>query len=241
MPKYFVEPGAVRGEKAQLEGETAHHLKRVLRIKAGESVILCDGNGMDYNCVVESIEPLVLSVDSRRECKTELPSRITLYQAMLKSDKMEWIIQKSVEIGVYEIVPVYTEHSVIKPKNDKDNKTVRYQKIAESAAGQSMRGIVPIVHKPMEWKEALEHAAGRFMLAAHEKEYETKLQDFRAKLPELPEELGLWIGPEGGFSKKEVLEMEKAGFSPVSLGPRILRAETAAIAALSQIAGMLEI
>ena len=222
MPKYFVD------KTLQLKDETIHHLKRVIRIRLGEEVILCDGKSMDYHCTVESLEPFNLKVNSRQESKTEPKCKITLYQAMPKADKFEWIIQKAVELGVYSIVPVYTAHCIA--KITKAVKIARYQKIAESAAGQCMRGIIPQVQQPMPLEDAIKTTNG-LMLATHEKEKENKIPGINS----YPKDIGLWIGPEGGFSKKEIETMEGAGFSIVSLGPRILRTETAAIAAIAQI------
>ena len=221
MPKYFV------GKDLQPDSDTIHHLKRVLRIRAGEEIILCDGNALDYYCIVKSLEPFAIKVKYTKKCETELPCNVTLYQSVPKSDKLEWIIQKTVELGISSIIPVYTEFSIVKTV-----KVERCQKIAESAAGQSMRGIIPIVYKPIKWKEALETTTA-LNIAAYEKEKQytikTALESLNTK------EIALWIGPEGGFSKKEVNDMETAGFQMISLGPRILRTETAAIAALAQI------
>ena len=281
MPKYFVDE--IKGQAFRLEGDVAHHLKRVLRVRPGEKIILCNGKAMDFYCIIEDTEPLTLVVENYKESKTELPYKITLYQAMPKSDKLEWIIQKSVELGVHSIVPVYTEHSVVRYKSQSQNKnggntkTARYQKIAEAAAGQSMRGIIPKVYLPMPWEEAFEmamayKAAGGLIIAAHEKEQKQTIKSVlntggnphfinttasnsialnnSISLDTISSnitisskgfnEIGLWIGPEGGFSEKEIEVMEKSGFKLVSLGPRILRAETAAIAALAQITLMIE-
>jgi len=254
MPKYFAHE--IQGQTFRLEGDVAHHLKHVLRVRTGEKVILCDGKSTDYHCVIESLDPLTLVIEHHQESKTELPCKITLYQGMPKADKLEWIIQKSVELGVHAIVPVYTEHCVVRSKpsgqaqGKQDTKLLRYQKISEAAAGQSMRGIIPKIHSPMSWKEAFEmattnRAVDGLMLAAHEKEQIQTLKTITAHISasqslKEPMEIGLWIGPEGGFSEKEIEAMEASSFKLVSLGPRILRAETAAIAAVAQIAMMVE-
>ena len=270
MPKYFFNKIIGPGQILQLEGELEHHLKRVLRVRLGERVILCNGEALDFHCVIKSLEPLTIIVESYEESRTELPCKITLYQAMPKSDKLEWIIQKSVELGVHSIVPVYTEHSVVRHKSDHGHnahsqniKMARYQKIAEAAAGQSMRGIVPKVHLPMSWDNALEMTMahkvdGGLIIAAHEKEQKqtiktalnnkcyfsnnisSNINSSNTNPPKIPNEIGLWIGPEGGFSEKEVGVMEKLGVELISLGPRILRTETATIAALAQIILIIE-
>jgi len=218
MPKYFVE-----NPPNGLSGETIHHLKRVLRVRVGDEVILCDGAGMDYLSKVESLEPFRLKVVEPRRCLTEPRCKVTLYQAMAKSDKMDWIVQKAVELGVCSVVPVFTEFSVAKKA-----KTERYQKIAESAAGQSMRGIIPQVQQAVDFADIVK--GGGFNIAPHPYAKPTIKQ-----LTGLPDEVNLWIGPEGGFSPGEAEAMAAAGFHLVSLGARILRTETAALAALTQI------
>jgi len=266
MPKYFVDKLSGEGQTFLLEGDVAHHLKRVLRARIGEKITLCNGKSMDFYCEITRLEPLTLVIEHCQESKTELPCKIILYQGMLKSDKLEWIIQKSIELGVHSIVPVYTKHSVVRKPSGQDTKMIRYQKIAESAASQSMRGIIPIVHSPIPWEEAFKKAiadkpANRLTIAAHEKEQSQTLKNmfYEALLSgdqyfsntasnittqntsaETSKEIGLWIGPEGGFSEDEIKAMESFGFQLVSLGPRILRAETAAIAALAQIVIMIE-
>lgn len=223
MPKYFVDEGMRLGE------DTVRHLRTVLRAKVGEKIILCDGQAVDYHCVVESLDPFRYRVESREESGTEPRCKITLYQAMPKADKLEWIVQKAVELGVHAVVPVYTERSI-----NKNARLDRLQKIAESAAGQSMRGIIPNVCLPVSMDEAMKLAMSGtdYMLAAHE-----KADQGMGNLPDEDEinGIGLWIGPEGGFSEKETAAMEGAGFRLMSLGPRILRTETAAIAAIAQI------
>ena len=225
MPKYFLDN--IEGQIIDPGSEITHHLKNVLRTRVGEKIILCDGKENDYLCTVDSLEPFLLRLENMQRCCTEPPCKITLYQALVKSDKFEWIIQKSVELGVHSIVPVLTEYSI-----RKNTKAERFQKIAESAAGQSMRGIIPQIYPQMPWKDALCSAKG-YIIAAHISCSRHSIK--QAFEGHIPNEINLWIGPEGGFSKSEVENMKKAGFNFVSLGSRILRAETAAITALAQI------
>ena len=269
MPKYFVDVSVLQQEMVKLEGDTAHHLERVLRVRVGDEVILGDNLGFDYHCRIESIKPLMLRIEERKICLTESSFPVTLYQGVPKSQKLELIIQKATELGVSKIVPVYTEHSVVKDKhNSGGGKLARLQKIAESAAGQSMRGFVPEVGGFMTWAEIFGEARNdinsgicsdlynegthkRLKIAAHEKEdkhtiksvMEREASEREASESNLSnlsnssnsKSIDLWIGPEGGFSASEIDEMLKCGFHLVSLGPRILRTETAAIAALAQI------
>ena len=223
MPKYFV------NEDFSLNEETIHHLKRVLRIKLGDKIILCDGKGFDYHVSICNLNPLEFTVDNKIACNTELDYKITLYQALPKSDKLELIVQKSVELGVYEIVPIITEHCDARPNLNKIN---RYQKISESAAGQSMRGIIPKIYNPIKLCDAIQDSS-KPMLVAHEK----ATANFLAIAPKVVkgDSLGIWVGPEGGFSQTEIELMEQSGFETFSLGPRILRTETAAIAAIAML------
>ena len=235
MPKYFIDDP--KGVSIKLEGEIAHHLERVLRVRVGERVILCNGKSVDYHCIVESVNPLNLRVESQKDSETEPILKLNLYQSIPKSDKLEWIIQKSVELGVHSIIPIISEHSVVK-KISGSGKMKRYQKIAESAAGQSMRGIIPKVHEPITMEEALRYAKG-LMLAALEPSLKDLKQTAKKALDAVHfdnlNEIALWIGPEGGFSLNEVELMKNEAFNFISLGPRVLRTETAAIAAVAQI------
>lgn len=218
MSKYF-----------NVDDNTVHHLKRVLRIRIGDVFIFCDDKQMDHQCVVTSLEPFAYEIIQSEKCQTELSCRISLYQAVPKADKLEWIVQKAVELGAYEIVPIYTEHCDVRSLSE--IKHTRMQKIAESAAGQSMRGIIPQVILPMDFSYALERAkpSSSLQIVAHEK----ATQAF-AK-PNLHENISIWIGPEGGFSHNEIESFVKCGFQIVNLGSRILRTETAAIAILAAI------
>ena len=233
MPKYFVR------ENMSLDKETEHHLKRVLRIRVGDKLTLCDGNGYDYHAIVDSLEPLSFEITAKEECKTELDYKITLYQALPKSDKLEWVIQKAVELGVYSIVPVLTEHCDVRPNS---KKLPRYQKIAEAAAGQGMRGIVPQINEAITFERAIELVRNKncddcTMITAHEKA-STSIKSTIVNCK--PKEIGLWVGPEGGFSSNEIDVMEQNGFKIVSLGKRILRTETAAITAMAMIQAVME-
>jgi len=237
MPKYFFEQSKplTIGDEIILEGDTAFHLTNVLRVRQGEKLILCNGDNTDYATAITSVAKNIFCiVENILPCTTEPKHRVTLYQAMPKGDKMDLIIQKAVELGVHEICPVITSRSLIKIK-DGEKKAERYNRIAESAAGQSMRGIIPKVHKPINLKDA---AANNLTFVAYEEEQafslKTALQSFDSY------EISIWIGPEGGFTPEEILSLQKQGAAPVSLGKRILRTETAAIAAIAQILCFLE-
>jgi len=229
MPKYFVTPDAVTENSIVIEGEDAKHIGTVLRARVGEKLTVCDGYNRDYECTIEEIEKnrVLLSIDSSAECEAESELKITLFQALPKADKMELILQKCTELGVTEFVPVATERAVVKlDKKDKAKKTERWQKIAESAAKQSGRGVVPKVHEPVSFAEAVKMASlldGSIIPYELEEENGLKefAKDFKGKT------LGIFIGPEGGFAQSEVEKCLEAGFKSITLGKRILRTETA--------------
>jgi 16S rRNA (uracil1498-N3)-methyltransferase len=248
MPKYFfTEDNSVSSiSSLVLKGETAHHLLHVLRLKPGAEVTLCDGKCMDYSAVLEETDTKRLTcrfkLSALTPCNTELRTPVTLYQSLPKGDKMEWVVQKAVELGVYKIAPLYSAHSLAK---NAEKKIPRYQKIVEAAAGQSMRGIIPEVSQPLSFNQALAgmNALDCVLVACSPSEAPDNA------LPVRPGEflrtvspcaISLWVGPEGGFSPKEIVALIAAGATPISLGQRVLRTETAALAALAQITALLE-
>jgi len=231
MPKYFFDPRQITGDTVTVEGTTAHHLLHVLRMAAGDSVTLCDGAGTDYTATIEATKKVQITfkLTNPQKCLTELPVRIVLYQALPKGDKMELIIQKCVELGVGEIVPVMTTNCIARIK-DVEKKAARYQLVAESAAGQSMRGIVPRVSPAIVFENAVAQIDGSGQtLVTHELEQELSLVNALAPT----DTINIWVGPEGGFTTQEIVTLKRHGAVAVSLGPRILRAETAAIAAVA--------
>lgn len=233
MPRYFVEKEDMHGEIIFIKNGDAKHLGRVLRAKAGDIVEVCDGDGMDYSCVVVDVkkDEIRLEIESATPCQSEPETSITLFQAIPKGDKMETVIQKCVEIGVCRIVPVAAERCVSKP-NEKDfaKKRERWQKISLSASKQSGRGRVPEIGDMVSFKEAAKMCAELDGAAiAYEKEEKTGLNDFVKNFS--GKSLGLFIGPEGGFSEEEIKTAQLHGASAVSLGRRILRTETAGMAA----------
>jgi 16S rRNA (uracil1498-N3)-methyltransferase len=172
-------------------------------------------------------------------CKSEPQTKITLYQAVPKGDKLELVIQKCVELGVVEIVPVITSRTIARAK-DCAKKHTRYQRVAESAAGQSMRGIIPTVCEAVSFEAALNMTTATevLTLVAYEEERTTTLKTALGN--NSADSVNIWIGPEGGFASEEIEALKHSGAIPVSLGTRILRTETAAIAAVAQIICLLE-
>lgn len=245
MQHFFVTPEQVEGEYIRITGTDVNHIRNVLRMKKKEQLEISDGNNLKYLCEIESMEnsEVRARILKRYETDTEPAADIILFQGLPKSDKMEWIVQKAVELGVHEIVPVATKRAVVKLDEKKARKkTERWQAISESAAKQAGRGIVPEVKNVMSYDEALSYAAGLthvlipYELAQGMEETKKRFSEIRKK-----ETVGIFIGPEGGFEKEEVQKaMEKAGAKPVTLGKRILRTETAGLAVLSVLMYLLE-
>lgn len=229
MPKFFIKKNEISRGQVRLLGEDEKHIKTVLRAREGEEVTLCDGEGMDYLCRIASLERgVLLDVLSKTPCETEPKTKLTLYQGLPKADKMEWIIQKCVEIGIDRIVPMATERAIVKLDKKEGKKLERWQKIAEAAAKQSGRGKIPEVsQRALKFAEAVEEAAGLDgAVIPYEKEPpENGLRQFAAGFS--GKTAGIFIGPEGGFSEEEIASAKEKGIRPISLGKRILRTETA--------------
>ncbi len=237
MHRFYVENFSGNGNTIDITGSDVNHIKNVLRLKDGDEIIVGDGTGNDYTCSIESIEKdrvTAVICDVTRNA-AELETKIILFQGMPKSDKLELIIQKAVELGVYEIVPVITKRTVVKIENNKaEKKLERYNAIAASAAKQSGRGVIPKVMPFMSFPEALSYAEGLDMNIipyenAEGMEYaRSVIKDIKGR-----KTLGIFIGPEGGFAKEEAEAAAAMGAKCISLGKRILRTETAGLAALS--------
>lgn len=238
MPKFFFDPRTVRDGVVTLDGENAKHLIKVLRIREGDGLILCDGASFDYDATVKSVakDSLEAYLIKKYENPAEPETKITLFQGLPKGDKLSYIVEKAVEAGVCEIAPVLLKRSVARSdKKDFAKKAERYQKIAESAAKQSNRGIIPAV-SPLH---SLDEVIARrdifdLLLMPYECEREDSLKNALAACPDA-KKIAVIIGPEGGFDEEEVQRLTKAGFRSVSLGTRILRTETAGIASIFQI------
>ncbi len=238
MYQFFVEPSQIQDKKVIITGSDVNHMKNVLRMKPGEEIAVRNGvDGKEYRCGIEEFaqDQVICSLRFVKEEGVELPSKIYLFQGIPKADKMELIVQKAVELGVFEVIPVAVKRCVVKLDEKKArSKTARWQGIAESAAKQCKRGIIPVVREPVTMKEA----------AALAREMDVKLipyelADDMARTKSIIEAIrpggsvGVFIGPEGGFEESEVAEALAAGIEPVTLGKRILRTETAGLVVLS--------
>ena len=236
MTRFFVTPGDMASSDILLTGENAAHAK-VLRLKAGEQVITCDGDGMECCCEVVSVQPdrVVLTVLSRQESRTEAAVRVSMYMAYPKADKLEHVIQKATELGAHEIVAFPSARCVSRPDEKSLRKKVeRWQKIAASAAEQSGRGRIPQVVTLGSYAEAL-NRAGQADLAIlfYENEHATTLR--MALESGSYKSVALLSGPEGGLEEREVEQASAAGLKVCTLGTRILRCETAPLCGLSAV------
>lgn len=237
MQQFFAEPSWIRENKIYMQGADVNHIKNVLRMKPGEDVRVSDGGGKAYLCCIHSYEGQTAVLDILKELDpdTELPSRIVLFQGLPKGDKMEWIVQKAVELGVYRIVPFAAKRSVVKLDEKKaEKKQARWQLIAKGAAEQSGRGIIPEVGAVCSFAEAL-RMAGELDVVLIPYELEEGMKETARILEGITpgQSVGIFIGPEGGFEEEEVEQAKMAGAHAVTLGKRILRTETAGPAVLS--------
>ena len=239
MQRFFAEPYQIQEEESKitLTGSDLNHMKNVLRLRIGEEVWISDGSKKEYHCTIEEFmeDCAILHILEAEEAGYELPNQIYLFQGLPKGDKMELIIQKAVELGVYSIVPVEMKRCVVKLDEKKaQKKTARWQQISESAAKQSKRMLIPEVKRVMTWKEALAFAKELdvllvpYELAKGMKETREIISSIKSD-----QSIGIFIGPEGGFAQEEVQAAIEAGAKPVTLGKRILRTETAGMTMLS--------
>lgn len=245
MYQFFVEPSQIQGKRIVITGGDVNHIRNVLRMKIGEEIAVSNGtDGKEYRCGIEEFteDEVICTLRFVKEDGLELPARVTLFQGLPKADKMEFIVQKMVELGAYRIVPVATKRAVVKLDEKKAKTRVgRWQAIAEAAAKQSKRRIVPQVGEVCTMKEALVQAASMDL-----KLIPYELSEGMAKTRELIEkaapgqEIAIFIGPEGGFEEAEVSMAMEAGFVPVTLGKRILRTETAGLTVMAWLMYRLE-
>lgn len=245
MYQFFVEPSAILGNRVTITGKDVNHIKNVLRMKIGEEIAVSNGmDGKEYRCGIEAFteDEVICTLRFVKEDALELPSKVYLFQGLPKADKMELIIQKAVELGVYQVIPVSCKRAVVKLDEKKaKSKIARWQGIAEAAAKQSKRGIIPEVKEVMTMKEAISYSE-----ACHVRIIPYELAEGMEKTKEIigslkpGENVAIFIGPEGGFEEAEVTAAMESGIVPITLGKRILRTETAGMTVLSWIMYQLE-
>lgn len=232
MHRFIVKDGLQAGAEVCFSAEEAAHAFKVLRLRAGEQVELSDGEGRLYAAELKEVSKENVSAQVIGELDSkEAPVRITLYQGYPKADKLELIVQKLTELGAFSVVPVVMERSVAKPDpKDKGKRRERLSRIAQEAAKQCGRGMVLQVEEAITWKQALARIEQHELsLMPWEDARDTHLKDVFARQPDA-KDIAVVIGPEGGISEKEAEQARDAGALCVTLGSRILRTETAAIA-----------
>ena len=238
MNRFFVDiDGSDVGTDINITGGDVNHIRNVLRLKVGEQIVVSDGRGRDYTCRISQIDTdvVICNIEDINDNFAELPVEVTLFQGYPKSDKMDLIVQKMVELGVHRIVPVFTARTIVKLDQKKAaKKTDRYQTIAESAAKQSGRGIIPEITEPVSFADALKMAKDLDMNIIPYEEAEG-IEQSRKVISDISghRSLGIFIGPEGGFAREEVGQAQAIGAECITLGHRILRTETAGLAVMS--------
>ncbi len=234
MPRFFVRKDQIEDGKVIILGDDAHHISRSLRMAIGEHITVCDMQKVEYECVLCEFlaDRVVADIISEKKCDTEPPFIAHIYQALPKGDKLDSVIQKSVECGAYSITTFNSERCIAKEKGDEENKLKRRNKIALEAAKQSGRGIIPEICSTVSYSEMLKRAMeADIVLFCYEGDGTVPLKDFLSESRsrfngEMPR-ISAIVGSEGGFSLSEVEKAKELGIVPVGLGKRILRTETA--------------
>ena len=247
MYQFFVEPTQIDigNRTVWITGADVNHIKNVLRMKVGEEFAVSNGqDGKEYRCAIRTFHDAMIECELRfiKEDGVELPAKIYLFQGLPKADKLELIIQKAVELGVYQVIPVETKRSIVKLDEKKAKaKTARWQQISEAAAKQSKRGIIPEIKEPMSFAKALQMAEAMdvklipYELAEGMEKTRSLIESIKPG-----QSIAIFIGPEGGFDEAEVEAAKQAGIEPITLGRRILRTETAPLAILAWLGYWLE-
>jgi 16S rRNA (uracil1498-N3)-methyltransferase len=237
MNRFFVNPNQIEEQIIRIvRKEDLHHIKNVLRLRAGDRIQVSDGVQWEYEGIIgqHELEGLKVEIVQRQAFAREPRVHITLFQGIPKQGKMDFIIQKAVELGVSELVPVFMARTVATDKGNFGKKLVRYEMIAEEAAAQCGRGIVPYIRQAIPFSkitEVLDPEAT--ILFLYENERNITINEILRGLPSIPKRLALIVGPEGGFDEKEAELLKEKGISCVTLGKTILRTETAGLAALA--------
>lgn len=239
LHRFFVAPQAIRDNRVLMRGPVVHQIRDVLRLKPGDAIVLLDNSGWAYRVEIVTLDREALRgrVVDKWRLETEAVTRITLYQGLLKGQKFEWVLQKGTELGVAAFVPLLAARCVIGSLEDvTEVRMARWQKIIVEAAEQAGRAILPSISAAMLFAHACEQAmrSGGLSLIPYEGEHSYGLREALQNIPK-SKEINLFIGPEGGFADEEIMQAREHNVVPVSLGPRILRAETAGLVAVAAI------
>ncbi len=224
--RFFVAPDAIQGTRISFTPEQSAQMYRVLRLTPGCTVYALDGRGFIYTVRLEVLgrQDAYGQIMSVRPAGGEPPIHLTLYQALLKGEKMDWVLQKGTEIGVSRFVPLLTARTIVRRREAR----ARWQRILQEAAEQCGRAYIPELTSVLSWDEALDDSEG-LRLIAHNGRGIPPFRSVMAQISSLPARVSIFIGPEGGFTEDEMIQAVERGLYPVHLGPRTLRAESAAL------------
>jgi 16S rRNA (uracil1498-N3)-methyltransferase len=230
--RFFVPPGAIAQDKVTFDAATAHQLRHVLRLRPDDQVVVLDDSGLEYDVTLELVgrDRAIGRIEAQREAGTEPRVDVTIYQGVLKGGHLEWVLQKGTELGVTRFVPMFTQHTVVRGRAAVEKRRARLERIVREAAEQSHRGRLPQLGAPLSFEEACEQS-----VASHDLSIlpavEAVDRDLRQALSTGPAlaRVAILIGPEGGFAAEEVAYARERGVCVVTLGARVLRAETAGI------------
>ncbi|MBR6237445.1 MAG: 16S rRNA (uracil(1498)-N(3))-methyltransferase [Lachnospiraceae bacterium] len=246
MDHFFTDPSNIRDKHIIIEGSDVNHIRNVLRLRPGDEISVSNGvDGREYRCGIVSIGDVVeCELRFIKEESVELPVRVHLFQGLCKGDKMETVIQKTTELGVYEVIPVQMIRSVVKLDDKKAaSKVSRYVGVAEAAAKQSKRAVIPQIHPVCDVNSAIEYAKSfDKIIVPYELSAGESFEDTRKVMGSVKglKDIAVFIGPEGGFDDSEIEALKVAGADVISLGRRILRTETAGMTVLSWLVYLLE-
>lgn len=232
--RFFIAASDIEGDRVRLGPEQSHQIQHVLRLQAGDAIVVLDDTGTEYSVTLTAVEKreVVGQVTSKQRARGEPAAQVTLFQSMLMREKFEWVLQKGTEIGLARIVPVLTARSLVRVKDVEDKKLDRWRRIVTEAAEQSHRGRIPRIDQIAMFGETLSELADfdRFLIATpwH---VGSGLREALRDLSGKGASVALMVGPEGGFTEEEMAAVLQNGATPINLGPRILRTETCAIVA----------
>ncbi len=233
--RFFIDPKSIKAEKVFLHNDMAKQIIKVLRLKKGDKIVVLDNSGSEFLVRLDEIisGQVIGTIIKKKKNNAEPKTFITLYQALTPRDKFELILQKCTEIGVSRFIPIETKRSLLKVKDIKGDRLERFQKIITEAAEQCERALLPMINKPLKFEEAvIKLNPKELVLCAWEDEKKNSVDGI---LNNEGKRISIFIGPEGGFDSSEIIFAKKHDVITVSLGPRILRTETAAIALSSLI------
>ena len=242
MHRFFIPPTQIDDHQVVITDPIAHQIRNVLRMEVGQHIVVLDNSGLEYEVALAHLErgQVLGRIETKRPSVHEPRTHITLYPSLMKRDKFEFVLQKATEVGVSRIVPIISQRSLVQTAELKPNKQARWQRILTEAAEQCQRGRIPELHTPLKFNQAISQSPN-FSISIIA--YESGGVDLKTAVNQPPSSsatIALFIGPEGGYDPSEIQLAQEHGIIPISLGSRILRAETAAIIAPALILHELE-